>query len=104
MQNYIFLKNAIFEEPLHDFDMIINEALCKMISNGAEEATVQLKLDIKRTGADGLMMKHNANYNVPQKDKFDGKTIPGQYCLRVTEEGVQIGQTVEQIRMEGLPV
>ena len=31
MKHYVFLDNPIFEEPLQDFDMIIQEALVKMI-------------------------------------------------------------------------
>lgn len=100
MKHYIFLDNPIFEEPLQDFDMIIQEALVRMISRASEEGTVTLKLDIKRSEkTGGIAIKHNANYNIPLKDKFEGETVPGQFKLAVTPEGVAIQPAMDQMRI-----
>lgn len=100
MKHYIFLDNPIFEEPLQDFDEIIQEALVRMISRASEEGTVTLKLDIKRSEkTGGIDIKHNANYNIPLKDKYEGETVPGQFKLSVTPEGVAIQPAMDQMRI-----
>lgn len=99
MAKYNYLEGPIFDDPLRDFDMIINEALVTMIRNDAEEATVTLKIDITREG-EAISLRHNANYNVPAKEKFEGKTAPGQFRLQLTSNGIEISDAMDQIKME----
>lgn len=100
MKHYIFLENPIFEEPLQDFDMIIQEALVKMIARGSEEGTITLKLDIKGNHETcEINIKHNANYNIHEKGKFEGETVPGQFKLAATAEGVTIQPAMDQMRI-----
>lgn len=99
-KEYLFLGCPIFEEPLRDFDMIIQEALVRMISNRAEEGTITLKLNVERDDDSGAInIKHNANYNVPAKEKFEGESVRGQFRLAVTPEGVAIQPAMDQLSM-----
>ena len=100
MKHYIFLDNPIFEEPLQDFDMIIQEALVKMFTRGSEEGTITLKLNVERDDTSGaITIKHNANYNVPEKGKFEGETVPGQFKLTATPDGIAIQPAMDQMRI-----
>ncbi len=100
MKKYVFLDGPIFEGPLQDFDTIIQVALVNMITRGSEEGTITLKLDIKRDEKSGeINIKHNANYNIPSKEKVEGETIRGQFKLAVTPEGVAIQPAMDQMRI-----
>lgn len=100
MKKYVFLDGPIFEEPLQDFDTIIQVALVRMLANRAEEGTITLKLNVERDDTSGaITIKHNANYNVTAKEKVEGTTIPGQFKLAVTPEGVAIQPAMDQMRI-----
>lgn len=95
---YSYLNNPIFDNAKRDLDMAIEQALDEMIHYGAEEATVTLKLDVTLE-CGGIDLRHSANYTVPVKDKFDGKTKPGQFKFENTPDGLAIIPAMDQLKL-----